>query len=248
MCFDSYKSPCFIRDLYLCWGFVKCYLVIVPGSAHEIQIISLWWLGTIPSGACIRSPAALLSTARRPREGCLWWSCTAHCGPLLLPRYHEAGGYGVVHSHSHNTTTASKRMFSSNYQLPSKILFSYKQHQTFAACIGSSIRLWLLYFCYSHMAYSSSPGSVTFSHQGIELHPDLTCSLPVWSDICLKEVPSIADSLYNIQLLREFATEHLNKSCYLTTEDMLYSPLVLKVHHVTQMWSTNRSSYFKWKF
>ncbi|XP_072243558.1 calmodulin-regulated spectrin-associated protein 1-B isoform X2 [Leuresthes tenuis] len=50
-------------------------------------------------------------------------------------------------------------------------------------------------------------------------------------DICLKEVPSIADSLYNIQLLREFASEYLNKSCYLTTEDMLYSPLVLK-HNV----------------
>ncbi|XP_041856551.1 calmodulin-regulated spectrin-associated protein 1-B isoform X2 [Melanotaenia boesemani] len=50
-------------------------------------------------------------------------------------------------------------------------------------------------------------------------------------DICLKEVPSIADSLYNIQLLREFANEYLNKSCYLTAEDMLYSPLVLK-HNV----------------
>ncbi|CAB1429476.1 unnamed protein product [Pleuronectes platessa] len=50
-------------------------------------------------------------------------------------------------------------------------------------------------------------------------------------DICLKEVPSIADSLYNIQLLREFANEYLNKSFYLTTEDMLYSPPVLK-HNV----------------
>ncbi|XP_026177094.1 calmodulin-regulated spectrin-associated protein 1-B isoform X3 [Mastacembelus armatus] len=50
-------------------------------------------------------------------------------------------------------------------------------------------------------------------------------------DICLKEVLSIADSLYNIQLLREFASEYLNKSFYLTTEDMLYSPLVLK-HNV----------------
>ncbi|KAM3611517.1 uncharacterized protein V6R79_019955 [Siganus canaliculatus] len=50
-------------------------------------------------------------------------------------------------------------------------------------------------------------------------------------DICLKEVPSIADSLYNIQLLREFTNEYLNKSFYLTTEDMLYSPLVLK-HNV----------------
>lgn len=50
------------------------------------------------------------------------------------------------------------------------------------------------------------------------------------SDICLKEVTSIADSLYNIQLLKEFANEYLNKSFYLTIEDMLYSPLVLKVN------------------
>lgn len=50
-------------------------------------------------------------------------------------------------------------------------------------------------------------------------------------DICLKEVTSIADSLYNIQLLREFANEYLSKSFYLTTEDLLYSPLVLK-HNV----------------
>ncbi|KAG8447499.1 hypothetical protein GDO86_014847 [Hymenochirus boettgeri] len=47
-------------------------------------------------------------------------------------------------------------------------------------------------------------------------------------DICLKEVTSIADSLYNIQLLKEFSTEYLNKCFYLTLEDMLYSPLVLK--------------------
>ncbi|CAL8249083.1 unnamed protein product [Merluccius merluccius] len=50
-------------------------------------------------------------------------------------------------------------------------------------------------------------------------------------DICLKEVTSIADSLYNIQLLKEFASEYLNKSFYLSMEDMLYSPLVLK-HNV----------------
>ncbi|XP_023556006.1 calmodulin-regulated spectrin-associated protein 1 [Octodon degus] len=47
-------------------------------------------------------------------------------------------------------------------------------------------------------------------------------------DICLKEAPSTADSLYNIRLLREFASEHLNKCFYLTLEDMLYAPLVLK--------------------
>uniref|UniRef100_A0A671MAH9 Calmodulin-regulated spectrin-associated protein 1-B-like n=1 Tax=Sinocyclocheilus anshuiensis TaxID=1608454 RepID=A0A671MAH9_9TELE len=50
-------------------------------------------------------------------------------------------------------------------------------------------------------------------------------------DICLKEVTSIADSLYNIQLLKEFANEYLNKSFYLTLEDMLYAPPVLK-HNV----------------
>lgn len=47
-------------------------------------------------------------------------------------------------------------------------------------------------------------------------------------DICLKEVPSMADNLYNIQLLKEFSSEYLNKCFYLTLEDMLYSPPVLK--------------------
>ncbi|GLD51610.1 calmodulin-regulated spectrin-associated protein 1-B-like protein [Lates japonicus] len=47
-------------------------------------------------------------------------------------------------------------------------------------------------------------------------------------DICLKEVPSIADSVYNIQLLKEFSNEYLNKCFYLKPEDMLYSPPVLK--------------------
>ena len=40
----------------------------------------------------------------------------------------------------------------------------------------------------------------------------------------------MADSLYNLQLLKEFSSEYLNKSFYLSQEDMLYSPLVLKVH------------------
>uniref|UniRef100_A0A8C5AX31 Uncharacterized protein n=1 Tax=Gadus morhua TaxID=8049 RepID=A0A8C5AX31_GADMO len=50
-------------------------------------------------------------------------------------------------------------------------------------------------------------------------------------DIALKEVTSMADSLYNLQLLKEFSSEYLNKSFYLSQEDMLYSPLVLK-HNV----------------
>ncbi|XP_043999915.1 calmodulin-regulated spectrin-associated protein 1a isoform X2 [Gambusia affinis] len=47
-------------------------------------------------------------------------------------------------------------------------------------------------------------------------------------DICLKEVPSIADSMYNIQLLKEFSNEYLNKCFFLKPEDLLYSPPVLK--------------------
>uniref|UniRef100_A0A8C1PUT3 Calmodulin regulated spectrin-associated protein 1b n=1 Tax=Cyprinus carpio TaxID=7962 RepID=A0A8C1PUT3_CYPCA len=42
-----------------------------------------------------------------------------------------------------------------------------------------------------------------------------------------KLVP-VTDSLYNIQLLKEFTNEYLNKSFYLTLEDMLYAPPVLK--------------------
>ncbi|XP_041826495.1 calmodulin-regulated spectrin-associated protein 1-B-like isoform X2 [Melanotaenia boesemani] len=47
-------------------------------------------------------------------------------------------------------------------------------------------------------------------------------------DICLKEVPSIADSVYNIQLLTEFSNEYLNKCFHLKPEDLLYAPPVLK--------------------
>ncbi|XP_035377587.1 calmodulin-regulated spectrin-associated protein 1a isoform X2 [Electrophorus electricus] len=50
-------------------------------------------------------------------------------------------------------------------------------------------------------------------------------------DVCLKEVPSLSDSVYNIRLLREFSTEYLNRCLYLHTEDLLYAPPVLK-HNV----------------
>uniref|UniRef100_A0A8C1PQI7 Calmodulin regulated spectrin-associated protein 1b n=1 Tax=Cyprinus carpio TaxID=7962 RepID=A0A8C1PQI7_CYPCA len=44
-----------------------------------------------------------------------------------------------------------------------------------------------------------------------------------------QKVPDIpAQDLYNIQLLKEFTNEYLNKSFYLTLEDMLYAPPVLK--------------------
>ncbi|XP_077441501.1 calmodulin-regulated spectrin-associated protein 1a isoform X2 [Vanacampus margaritifer] len=47
-------------------------------------------------------------------------------------------------------------------------------------------------------------------------------------NICLKDVASIADSMYNIHLLKEFANEYLNKCFYLKPEDMLYCPPVLR--------------------
>ncbi|KAF7217374.1 calmodulin-regulated spectrin-associated protein 1a isoform X6 [Nothobranchius furzeri] len=47
-------------------------------------------------------------------------------------------------------------------------------------------------------------------------------------DICLKEVLSIAESIYNIQLLMEFSNEYLNRCFHLKPEDLLYSPPVLK--------------------
>lgn len=42
---------------------------------------------------------------------------------------------------------------------------------------------------------------------------------------------SLADSLYNLQLIREFCESCLKSCCPLLLEDMLYSPLELQVHH-----------------
>ncbi|XP_068190183.1 calmodulin-regulated spectrin-associated protein 1-B-like [Antennarius striatus] len=47
-------------------------------------------------------------------------------------------------------------------------------------------------------------------------------------DVCLKQLPSVADSLSNIQLLQDFCDEFLNRSFHLQPEDLLYSPPVLK--------------------
>ncbi|OCT90272.1 calmodulin-regulated spectrin-associated protein 3 isoform X3 [Xenopus laevis] len=51
-------------------------------------------------------------------------------------------------------------------------------------------------------------------------------------DICLKDTMSVADSLYNLQLLREFYAQHLPPSCPLSLEDLLYVPAALKVNLV----------------
>ncbi|KAJ1161072.1 hypothetical protein NDU88_001560 [Pleurodeles waltl] len=49
-------------------------------------------------------------------------------------------------------------------------------------------------------------------------------------DVCLKETMSVADSLYNLQLIQEFCSDYLNGSCPLTLEDLLYVHPVLKIN------------------
>ncbi|KAK3532638.1 hypothetical protein QTP86_027425, partial [Hemibagrus guttatus] len=49
-------------------------------------------------------------------------------------------------------------------------------------------------------------------------------------DVCMKESMSLADSLYNLQLIREFCESCLKSCCPLVLEDMLYSPPGLQVN------------------
>lgn len=54
-------------------------------------------------------------------------------------------------------------------------------------------------------------------------------ALFLFEDICLKETMSLADSLYNLQLIQEFCQEYLNQCCHFTLEDMLYAASSIKV-------------------
>ncbi|XP_036412862.1 LOW QUALITY PROTEIN: calmodulin-regulated spectrin-associated protein 3 [Colossoma macropomum] len=49
-------------------------------------------------------------------------------------------------------------------------------------------------------------------------------------DVCLKDTMSVADSLHNLQLIREFCNSHLKGCCPLVLEDLLYTPPVLRVN------------------
>ncbi|XP_051759982.1 calmodulin-regulated spectrin-associated protein 3 isoform X1 [Ctenopharyngodon idella] len=49
-------------------------------------------------------------------------------------------------------------------------------------------------------------------------------------DVCLKDTMSPADSMYNLQLIREFCESHLKICCPLQLEDLLYAPPVLQVN------------------
>ncbi|XP_046713634.1 calmodulin-regulated spectrin-associated protein 2a isoform X3 [Silurus meridionalis] len=54
-------------------------------------------------------------------------------------------------------------------------------------------------------------------------------------DVCLKESMSLADSLYNLQLVQEFCQEHLNRCCHFTLEDMLYASSSIKNNYLVFM-------------
>ncbi|XP_039626312.1 calmodulin-regulated spectrin-associated protein 3 isoform X2 [Polypterus senegalus] len=54
-------------------------------------------------------------------------------------------------------------------------------------------------------------------------------------DVCLKETMSVADSLYNLQVVQEFCQDCLGGCCPLALEDLLYAPPALKVNIMTFM-------------
>ncbi|XP_056247738.1 calmodulin-regulated spectrin-associated protein 2 isoform X2 [Seriola aureovittata] len=54
-------------------------------------------------------------------------------------------------------------------------------------------------------------------------------------DICLKETMSLADSLYNLQLVQEFCKNNLNHCCHFSLEDMLYAHASVKSNYLVFM-------------
>lgn len=51
----------------------------------------------------------------------------------------------------------------------------------------------------------------------------------VLSDVCLKENMTLADKLYNLQLIQDFCKDNLNSCCHFSLEDMLYASSTIKV-------------------
>ncbi|XP_032883775.1 calmodulin-regulated spectrin-associated protein 2 isoform X2 [Amblyraja radiata] len=54
-------------------------------------------------------------------------------------------------------------------------------------------------------------------------------------DICLKETMSLADGLYNLQLIQEFCEGYLNQCCHFLLEDMLYASSSIKNNYLVFM-------------
>ncbi|XP_054897551.1 calmodulin-regulated spectrin-associated protein 3-like isoform X1 [Poeciliopsis prolifica] len=49
-------------------------------------------------------------------------------------------------------------------------------------------------------------------------------------DVCLKDTMSVADSVYNLQLIKEFCESNLQSCCPLAVEDLLYAPPALHLN------------------
>ncbi|XP_068177878.1 calmodulin-regulated spectrin-associated protein 3 [Antennarius striatus] len=61
------------------------------------------------------------------------------------------------------------------------------------------------------------------------LHYYCPSLLPL-EDVCLKDTMSVADSLYNLQLIKEFCGSNLRSCCPLAVEDLLYAPPALHLN------------------
>ncbi|TKS68593.1 Calmodulin-regulated spectrin-associated protein 3 [Collichthys lucidus] len=61
------------------------------------------------------------------------------------------------------------------------------------------------------------------------LHFYCSSLLPL-EDVCLKDTMSVADSLYNLQMIKEFCESSLQSCCPLAVEDLLYAPPVLHLN------------------
>uniref|UniRef100_A0A8C5F3J7 Calmodulin regulated spectrin-associated protein family, member 2a n=1 Tax=Gadus morhua TaxID=8049 RepID=A0A8C5F3J7_GADMO len=79
-----------------------------------------------------------------------------------------------------------------------------------------------------------SPVHVTPVHALIGSSPDAMDPCP-HPDVSLKENMTLADSLYNLQLIRDFCRDHLDGCCHFTLEDMLYASSTIKSNYLAFM-------------
>ncbi|KAM8890486.1 calmodulin-regulated spectrin-associated protein 2a isoform 2-T3 [Synchiropus picturatus] len=54
-------------------------------------------------------------------------------------------------------------------------------------------------------------------------------------DVCLKESMTLADRLYNLQLIQDFCKDNLNNCCHFSLEDMLYASSTIKNNYLAFM-------------
>uniref|UniRef100_A0A671Z434 Calmodulin regulated spectrin-associated protein family, member 2a n=1 Tax=Sparus aurata TaxID=8175 RepID=A0A671Z434_SPAAU len=54
-------------------------------------------------------------------------------------------------------------------------------------------------------------------------------------DVCLKENMTLADRLYNLQLVQDFCKDNLNSCCHFSLEDMLYASSAIKNNYLVFM-------------